>query len=82
MSFTASSKPRVARVVEAKAALALNETHNGNRLNRAISANAIVAESVTKKSDSVMPTRKSRRALPLRNHRSPWKICLPIRTTG
>ncbi len=72
--LTASSKPRVARVVEAKAALALKDSHNGSRLNRATSASAAVAESVTKKSDSVMPARKSRRAWPLRNQRSPCEI--------
>ena len=56
--LTASSKPRVARVVEAKAALAPNESHSGSKINRATSAIAAAAESVTRKRDSAMPARK------------------------
>src|SRR5205823_1207387 len=54
----------------------------GSKLNRATSPNATAADSVTKKTDSIIPVRKSRRALPLRNHCSPWEITLPIKTTG
>lgn len=81
-SLTAASKPRVARVVEAKAAVAINESQRGSRSNRATNTNATVADKRTKMSDSIMPARKSRRALPLRSNRSPCEMILPMATTG
>ena len=68
--------------MEAKATVALNESQSGSKSNSATMANAAAAESATKKSDSVMPVRKSRRGLLLRNNSSPCEITLPIRTTG
>ncbi len=82
MRLTASSNPRVAKVVEAKAAVAMKENQNGSKLKSATAAHAAAPESPTSNIDSAMPARKSPRGLPLRSSRSPLEITLPINTTG
>ena len=55
----------------AKAAVAMNESHRGNKIIRAMSVHAAAADRAINDSDSAMPARKAQRARPLRSHDSP-----------